>query len=441
MKAFSLLTFLATAALSVLALPATPLDSAVQYQGVKVLRVPVGEDTAPIDQLISTLSLERWTVHSTPNSHVDVEVPQDKYDEFVSAVDKISAESNITQDIVVMHEDLAQSIKEESEGSFEPKLDRRAGLANQAWFTNYHPYADHIQFLTDLAATFPANSKVVTSGTSLQGRTITGINIFGSSGSGTKPAVVVHGTVHAREWISTMVTESLAFNLLTNATAGVAEVKAYLEKYDFYFFPVVNPDGFVYTQTTTRTWRKNRSAPPSGSTCYGTDINRNWAHFAWSQSGGASTSPCAEDYKGTAQESAPETKGLASFLRDRAAATGVKLYLDVHSYSQLFLYPYGYSCTTQASNAADLQSISTGYAAAIRAPYGTRYTYGPACSTIYKTTADSTDYTYDNLGVKYSFTAELRDTGNYGFILPANQIVPSSIENWAGFKYLLANMK
>jgi hypothetical protein len=43
--------------------------------------------------------------------------------------------------------------------------------------------------------------------------------------------------------------------------------------------------------------------------------------------------------------------------------------------------------------------------------------------------------------VKYSFTTELRDTGSYGFVLPASQIRPSVIENWAGFKYLLANMK
>jgi len=43
--------------------------------------------------------------------------------------------------------------------------------------------------------------------------------------------------------------------------------------------------------------------------------------------------------------------------------------------------------------------------------------------------------------IKYSFSAELRDTGNYGFILPTDQIYPSGIETWAGVKYLLANMQ
>jgi hypothetical protein len=42
--------------------------------------------------------------------------------------------------------------------------------------------------------------------------------------------------------------------------------------------------------------------------------------------------------------------------------------------------------------------------------------------------------------IKYSFSTELRDTGDNGFVLPANQIVPSGIENWEGIKYLLKNM-
>ena len=39
------------------------------------------------------------------------------------------------------------------------------------------------------------------------------------------------------------------------------------------------------------------------------------------------------------------------------------------------------------------------------------------------------DWTYDQ-GIKYSYTFELRDTGSYGFILPADQIVPTAEETW-----------
>lgn len=56
------------------------------------------------------------------------------------------------------------------------------------------------------------------------------------------------------------------------------------------------PTGFVYTQTNTRLWRKNRQAA-SGSSCVGTDINRNWA-VGWNVAGGSSTNPCDETYRG-----------------------------------------------------------------------------------------------------------------------------------------------
>jgi carboxypeptidase A4 len=76
---------------------------------------------------------------------------------------------------------------------------------NATWFTSYHSYATHLQFLRDLVTAYPSNAEIVTSGTSTAGNTITGIHIYGSGGKGSKPAVLFHGTVHAREWITTMV--------------------------------------------------------------------------------------------------------------------------------------------------------------------------------------------------------------------------------------------
>ena len=79
-----------------------------------------------------------------------------------------------------------------------------AGSANATWFNSYHKYSEHLQFLDDLHAQYPSQSQVVSAGNSLKGNAITGIHFWGKSGKG-KPAVVFHGTVHAREWISTMV--------------------------------------------------------------------------------------------------------------------------------------------------------------------------------------------------------------------------------------------
>ncbi|KAF9524324.1 putative carboxypeptidase [Crepidotus variabilis] len=429
-------------------LPALPAlsspvhDTSTLYDNVKVMRIPTGNVTEALTQLVAQHGLTLWTLHPQPQSHLDVEVPSPKYSGFIQDVTDVLDTGGIDHALVTMHENLGESIRRESENTFSAQdLKLEAGaLAGPEWFNAYHPYADHLTFLDDLVTTFPKNAKIVSSGRSIGGRDIKGINIFGSSGSGTKPAVIWHGTAHAREWIGTMVTEYLAYNLLINY-ANTTDIKSYVDKYDFYIFPIVNPDGFVYTQTTDRLWRKNRQTPPSGSSCYGRDINRNW-NVSWSATGGASTSPCAEDYKGLAAQDAPETQQLAAFLNARAnSAAGAKMYTDWHSYDQLFMTPYGYSCSKVASDGTELNNLAAGFGTALEASHGTTFTTGPICSTIYPATGSSTDYAYDVSKIKYSFAAELRDTGDNGFILPANQIRPSGEEVFAGVKYLLANIK
>lgn len=46
------------------------------------------------------------------------------------------------------------------------------------------------------------------------------------------------------------------------------------------------------------------------------------------------------------------------------------------------------------------------------------------------------DWTYSQ-GIKYSFTFELRDTGRYGFLLPASQIVPTAQETWLALRTIM----
>ena len=53
----------------------------------------------------------------------------------------------------------------------------------------------------------------------------------------------------------------------------------------------------------------------------------------------------------------------------------------------------------------------------------------------------SEDWTYGELGVKYSFSVELRDKGYYGFLLPPDQIIPSGEETFEGLKALVNAME
>ena len=55
----------------------------------------------------------------------------------------------------------------------------------------------------------------------------------------------------------------------------------------------------------------------------------------------------------------------------------------------------------------------------------------------------SCDWAYATLGAKYSYVVELRDEGEFGFVLPPDQILPTAEEAYqgilAGLEYALAN--
>ncbi|CAO2652034.1 Nn.00g003170.m01.CDS01 [Neocucurbitaria sp. VM-36] len=400
---------------------AATVTKKVTYDDWKVYRVNVGSNTAKFNDLVSKLQLETWKGKPASSDVVDVMVPPSQVLDFETSTEGIETK--------VMHENLGLSIAdEESFGVY------AAGLApNITWFNSYHAIADHHQWITDLAAAYPNNAEVISAGKSVEGRDIKGIHIWGNGGKGSQKGVVWHGTVHAREWITTMVVEYAAYQLLTNAASA-----SFKNAFDFYIFPIVNPDGFSYSQTSDRMWRKNRQTTPTAS-CVGRDINRNWPSH-WDQRGGASTAPCDQDYKGPSAGDGVETKALKAQLDSIAAGKGIQLYMDIHSYSQLWMYPYGYTCSGVVPNAAKYESLTKGAIAAVKAVHGVTFTGGPICNTIYQVSGDSVDYAFEVAKANYSMTVELRDTGTYGFVLPANQIVPSSEEMWAGLSYLLKNI-
>ena len=200
------------------------------------------------------------------------------------------------------------------------------------------------------------------------------------------------------------------------------------------------PAGFVYSQTTNRMWRKNRQPGPSGTRCVGRDINRNWPAEWDSNPDGASPDPCDETYRGEAPSDSPENKGLVSYVNKLRDTTGIKLYIDWHSYGQYILSPWGYTCDILPQDNSEHQSLMQRTAAAIKASKGKTFAYGPSCATLYATTGDSTDYLHGPGRSDYSITIELRDQGSAGFVLPANQILPSGEEQWAGMKVMLTSM-
>ncbi|KAK8397432.1 hypothetical protein O3P69_004876 [Scylla paramamosain] len=202
-----------------------------------------------------------------------------------------------------------------------------------------------------------------------------------------------------------------------------------LSNVNFYVMPSINPDGYSYTFTDDRMWRKTRSHTDSPFGCKGADPNRNW-DFHWNEIG-ASSNPCSETYAGSGPFSEVEMR----VVRDEIIRLGskIKVYLTFHSYSQLWMYPWGYT-SALPDDWKDLDNLAQDAVSALTAVHGTQYEIGSSTNTIYAAAGGSDDWAKGVGGVKYAYTVELRDQGYYGFLLPPSKIIPSGEETFEALK-------
>jgi carboxypeptidase T len=210
-----------------------------------------------------------------------------------------------------------------------------------------------------LAATYSGLTELIAlPETSVEGRRIRGLKIAGGTNTNRR-GVLFLGGVHARELINPDLLVTFATRLLQAYTAGAGLafgpvtytsglVKLIVEQLDLFIVPLVNPDGrtFVQNPAGDAMWRKNRN-PNVGQPCKGVDLNRNY-DFLWSSGIGTSASACSDTFKGAGAFSEPETRNIRWLLDTRS---NIMCMADVHSYSELVLYPWG-DDDNQSANAS-----------------------------------------------------------------------------------------
>ncbi len=310
---------------------------------------------------------------------------------------------------------------------------RRRQQRDLSWFQNYKTLAEINTQLNAWAAAYPGLVTTFTAGTSLENRAIRGVKITGPDSAefpkASRPQLLWHGAQHAREWISPMVSMFLGDQFLMQYGSGGIS-KALLDRVEFVIVPVVNADGYEYTWTTNRLWRKNRR---NNGGSYGVDLNRNWG-YQWGGEG-ASTNPSDDTYRGPSAFSEPETQ----VMRDLVLANPrLRVAIDFHSYSQLLLSPWSYT-SVLPPDAAIFDQLNASMQGAIQGVHGQFYDAGPTYTTIYPASGASGDWYYGAGSTPrkiYSWGIELRDTGTYGFVLPADQIIPNGEEIMAGMTEL-----
>lgn len=154
-----------------------------------------------------------------------------------------------------------------------------------------------------------------------------------SNGNARNPGIWIDGGMHAREWISPATVTFIANQL----AEGWDDLPEHMRNINWYIHPVANPDGYEYSHTTDRLWRKNMRA--HGRQCPGVDLNRNFG-YKWGGKG-TSASPCSQTYRGSKAFSEPETFYISKFISGFPRET-FQAYLSFHSYGQYILYPWGY---------------------------------------------------------------------------------------------------
>jgi len=378
----------------------------------RVLRITVNE-REHLD-FLNTLfytnnTLDFWTEPRSLPSFVDVRVTPEQISWFEEELSKRGLSYRV----------LIDNVQE----LIERQLTRSP---NDDFYSHYHTYDEVRSWIINLPFQYPHLATVVPISQSYENRQLLAVKVT-SLKSSNKPAIWFDGGIHAREWISVAATVYILGNMLNDYNNDTT-ITLLLDNLEIWVLPMFNPDGYAYTFSDDRMWRKTRS-PNAGITCIGTDPNRNW-DYEWGGEG-VSTDPCNEAYLGPEAFSEVEVKTVGMYLKN---STGqFRGYINFHSYGQLWMSPWGY--TEDLPKDYQIQNTLSGRcSAAIAAVYGTEYQYGPIATTIYPASGSSADYTYGVANIVYSYGVELRDTGDYGFLLPEDQIVPSGIETYAAIK-------
>ncbi|XP_032691325.1 zinc carboxypeptidase-like [Odontomachus brunneus] len=238
-------------------------------------------------------------------------------------------ESNDIQEFINKITRRDQAINNLEKGGNEKEREKQPSSFD---FTSYHTLEEIYQNLDDLAERYPKNVKIIVAGTTFEGRQIKGVKV--SFKPNKAPGVFLEGGTNAREWMTPAVVMYITHQLLNND-----HIKHKVRNYNWYIFPVFNPDGYVYTHTTDRLWVKNRK-PVSNEfsigteQCIGTNLNKNW-DYEWN-TGGTSVQPCSNGFPGIEPFSEIETSSISKYIE--SIQNEFSVYFSFHSESDAVMY-------------------------------------------------------------------------------------------------------
>ncbi|ALC42357.1 CG2915, partial [Drosophila busckii] len=324
------------------------------------------------------------------------------------------------------HRVLTYNFQEKIDHNMSEVLPENVDIGNYDWKHYFHLKTIYA-WMDNLAAKHADKVRVVNIGESTQGNAIKGLKL------GNNPAnksIFIESGIHAREWIAPATATYIINELLHSQDE---RVQALAKNYNWFVFPCVNPDGYKYTFEHDRMWRKNRQL---FGTCRGVDLNRNYPDH-WNSTG-SSSDPTRYDFAGPSAGSELETQRIMRFIGEHVEQDQIKTYIALHSYSQMLMFPFGYT-KKHVSNYDDLQEFGKKAAAAIKIESGRDYVSGNLYETIYPSSGGSMDWAYSEAHIPIAYTFELRGPPDSEdlFILPAVEIQPTASEAFTAIRTIV----
>ncbi len=352
-------------------------------------------------ELVAALAswTEPWEIDKI-NRYVVLEVNAAQYQQLVEAGFRVVLDEALTLQINAPLERLPGQV---------------AGIPG---FPCYRTVTETFTTAEDLVAAYPQLATWIDIGDSWEksaamgGEDLFVLRLTNELVSGPKPKMFLITGIHPREYAPPELNTRFAEYLLDNYDQD-PDVTWLLDHHEFHLLLIANPDGRKQAETGLF-WRKNTNqdycSPTSSNR--GADLNRNFS-FQWGEWGGSSGFDCDDTYRGPVAASEPETQAIQNYagsifpdVRDAdltaaAPMTTTGIFLDVHSFSELVLWPWGFT-DAPAPNGPALQTLGRKLA------YFNGYEPDQAIG-LYSTDGTTEDYGYGELGVP-SFTFEIGTT-------------------------------
>ncbi|XP_016068888.1 PREDICTED: carboxypeptidase A5 isoform X1 [Miniopterus natalensis] len=359
-----------------------------------------------------------WRRPARPGLPVDVRIPFSELTDVKAYLESHGlAYSIMIQDIQVLLDQEREAM------ATSRRLERSTSSFS---YSSYHTLEEIYSWIDSFVTEHADIVSKIQIGLSFENRPILVLKF--STGGCQRQAIWIDAGIHSREWI-THATGIWTAKQIVSEYGKDGILTDVLKAMDIFLEIVSNPDGFAFTHSMNRLWRKNKSNR-TGISCIGVDLNRNWRSGFGGN--GSNDNPCSETYRGPYPHSEPEVSAVVEFI---TAHGNIKALISIHSYSQMLMYPYGHSLEP-VSNEEELYSLAESAVQDLYQVHGTKYIYGSIGTTLYLASGITVDWAYDS-GIKYSFSFELRDTGHYGFLLPATQIIPTAQETWIAIRTIM----